>query len=205
MTQSPPVLPSTDGPQNWRSLQTEASAGLAAWILLILAVPLMICSGGFIAFLGRRAPEPWLSWLLLCTGTFMMVGTVWWMLWTSQHGSFNFDVNQKTKRIRDWKTSLFLGRSFDEYDFDEFRAVRSVQRFGDDDIYWVVVELLFKTTRPALEVGRFGAVARGESRWQRCANTFRGLRTEGPESAALRHELVKLMGIADAGYFDKER
>jgi hypothetical protein len=133
----------------------------------------------------------------------MMVGTLWWMLWNSQHGSFNFDVNQKTKRIRKWKTSLFLGRSFDEYDFDEFRAVRSVQKSGQDDNYWVVVELLFKAKKPALEVGYFNAIARGESRWQRCANTFRGLRTEGPKGAALRRELVKLMDITDAGYVDE--
>lgn len=205
MTQNPPALPSTDGPQNWRALRTQESAGLAAWIFMILVIPLMIGSGGFFAFLGLGAREAWLSWLLLGTGTFMMVGTLWCLVWNSQHGGFNFDLNQKTKRIRKWKTSLFLERSFDEYDFDEFRAVRSVQTFGDDDIHWVVVELLFKAAKPALEVARFGAIGRGASFWQRCGNTLRGLRTESPGGAALRQELVKLMGITDAGYFDKER
>ncbi|MBW8720524.1 MAG: hypothetical protein JF626_00995 [Polaromonas sp.] len=204
MMQSPPALPSVDGPQNWKSLQTGAPAGLAAWLFIILAILFMICSGGFFAFLGRGARDPWLSALLLGGGAFMAIFPIWITLWVSQHGSFNFDINQKTQRVRKWKTSLFLKRSFDEYAYDDFRAVRSVQKI-EEDTCRVVVELLFKATKPALDVGRFNAIPPGASLWRRYSNKMHGMYTESPRGRALRQELAKLMGITDAGYFDREQ
>jgi len=204
MMQSPPVLPSADGPQNWKSLQTEVSLGWVASILFVsVFLVFMIGSGGFIILLGRGSPDPWQGALFMGGGALMVICAIWTPLWTSQHGSFNFDVNPKTKRIRKWKTSLFLKRSYEEYAYDDFRAVRSVQR-RDDEVYCVVVELLFKATKPALEVARFNARGCGASYWQRCVSTLRGLRCESPRGVALRRELVRLLGVNDAGYFDKD-
>ncbi len=177
---------------------------MAAWLFIILAILFMICSGGFFAFLGRGARDPWLSALLLGGGAFMAIFPIWITLWVSQHGSFNFDINQKTQRVRKWKTSLFLKRSFDEYAYDDFRAVRSVQKI-EEDTCRVVVELLFKATKPALDVGRFNAIPPGASLWRRYSNKMHGMYTESPRGRALRQELAKLMGITDAGYFDREQ
>jgi hypothetical protein len=201
MMENPPALASTDEPQTWRSLQTQASAGLAREIFCMLVI--LFC-GGLMAFSGRGARDPWLSSLFIGGGTFMMIGTIWWTLWTSWHGSFNLDINPKTKRIRKWKTSFFLKRSFDEYAYDDFRAVRSVQKFENDG-YCVMVELLFKATKPALEVARFNAIGRVASYRQRGASTRCLVSTENPKGAVLRHELAGLMDITDAGYFDNEQ
>lgn len=201
MMQSLPVLPSADGPHNWRSLQTGAPAGLARGIFFLLVG--LFC-GGFMAFLGREARDSWLSLLVVGGGAFTVMIVLWTTLWTFRHGSFNFDINQKTKRIRKWKTSPFLKRGFDEYAYDDFHAVRSVHIF-DGDVYCVVVELLFKATKPALEVARFNAVGRIASYLWRGSNTLCLSVTESPSGAALRQDLAKSMGITDAGYFDKEQ
>jgi hypothetical protein len=201
MTTSPQALPSGDGQHNWRPLQTGAPAGLARGIFFLLVG--LIC-GGSMAFLGHEARDSWFSSLVVGSGAFIVMSVLWTTLWTFQHGSFNFDINQKTKRIRKWKTSLFLKRSFDEYGFDDFCAVRSMQKF-DGDVYCVVVELLFKAKKPALEVARFNAVGRIASYLWRGSNTLCLLTTESPSGVALRQELVKLIEITDAGYFDKEQ
>jgi hypothetical protein len=200
MMQNPSAIASADEPQNWRSFQTEVSVGLVRSIFFMLVF--LFC-GGTVAFWGRRAGDAWLSPLLLGGGVFMMIGTVWWTLWTFRHGCFNFGVNQITRHIRKWKTSFFLKRSFDEYAYDDFHSVRSVQKF-DGEVYCVVVELLFKTTKPALEVARFNAIGSVVRYPLRGVNTLCLLSAESPSGAALRQELVKLMGITDAGYFDKE-
>jgi len=202
--QSPPALSPTDGPQNWRPLQTGAPAGLAGWIFIILASLFTICGGAFFLVLGRGAHDPWLSSILLGGGAFMAIFPIWMTLWVSQHGCFNFDINQKTKRVRKWKTSLFLRRGFDEYAYDDFCAVRSVQKI-EEDTCRVVVELLFKATKPALDVGRFNAIAPGASPWRRYVNKLHGVYTESPRGTALRQELAKVMLITDAGYFEKEQ
>jgi hypothetical protein len=110
----------------------------------------------------------------------------------------------KAKRIRKWKSSVFLRRSFDEYAYDDFCAVRSKQE-RDDYVVWVVVELLFRTGEPALEVGRFSPVSGGSSYWQKIEKTLRDLSIESPGAAALRQELAKAMGITNAGYSDNEQ
>lgn len=156
------------------------------------------------AFLGREARDSWLSLLVVGGGALIVMSVLWTTLWIFQHGSFNFDINQEAKRIRKWKTSLFLKRSFDEYAYDDFCAVRSVQKF-DGEVYCVVVELLFKTGKPALEVARFNAIGRIAPYRQRGANKLWLLRSESPKGMALRHELVELMDITDAGFFDKEQ
>ena len=201
MTPSPQALPSADGQHNWRALQTGAPAGLARGIFFLLVG--LIC-GGSMAFLGREARDSWLSSLVVGGGSFIVMSVLWTTLWTFQHGSFNFDINQETKRVRKWKTSPFLKRSFDEYAYDDFCAVRSVQIF-DGEVYCVVIELLFKTGKPALEVARFNAIGRFASYRRRDANKLWLLRSESPRGAALRHELAKLMDITEAGFFDKEQ
>lgn len=200
MTQSSPASLLVDGLQDWRALRTIKPKYWLLPVLLVLAGGL----GAFLMALGRAARDQWLFLTLSGLGVLSLLFGLWMVLLTLQHGEFNLDINQKAKRIRKWKTSAFLRRSFDEYAFEDFYAVRSRQEI-DDDVVWVVVELLFKTGTPALEVGRFSPASGGSSYWQRIEKSLRGLRVESPIAAALRLELAKAMGITNAGYVDKEQ
>jgi hypothetical protein len=198
--QSPQALPSIDGPQHWRALRTGETR---YWLLPVV----LLLSGGAAALLialGRAAHYQWLSLTLSGCGVLFLIGGIGAVLLILQHGDFNLDINQKTKRVRKWKTSVFLRRSFDEYAYDDFCAVRSKQEIGDD-VVWVVVELLFKSGKPALEIGRFSSASDGSSYWQRIEKSLRGRCVESTRAAALRQELAKVMGITNAGYFDKEQ
>lgn len=158
--------------------------------------------GAFLMALGRAAQYQWLFLTLSGCGVLCLLFGLWAVLGALQYSDFNLDVNQKSKRIRKWKTSAFsLRRSVDEYPYDDFRAVRSVQEI-DDDVRWVVVELLFKADKPALGIGRFSPVSGGSSYWQRIEKSLRGHRAESPGAASLRQELAKAMGITNAGYFE---
>jgi hypothetical protein len=166
------------------------------WLLPIL-FSLMAGTGAFLMALGRAARYQWLYLTLSGCGVLCVLFGLWAVLGSLQHSDFNLDVNQTSRRIRKWKTSAFLRRRFDEYPYDDFRAVRSVQEINDD-VRWVVVELLFKADKPALEIGRFSPA----SYWQRMETSLRGQCLESPGAATLRQELAKAMGVTDAGYFD---
>jgi hypothetical protein len=171
------------------------------WLLPVL-FSLMAGLGAFLMALGRAARYQWLFLTLSGCGVLCLLFGLWAVLGGLSYSDFNLDVNQKSKRIRKWKTSAFLlRRSCDEYAYEDFRAVRSVQEI-DDDVRWVVVELLFKANKPALEVGRFSPVSGGSSYWQRIEKSLRGHRAESPGAAALRLELAKAMDITNAGYFE---
>jgi hypothetical protein len=200
MMKSSPALLSVDEPQNWKALRT---GNTKYWLLPILFL-LMGGMGLFLMALGQAARYHWLFLTLSGCGVLSLLFGLWMVLATLQHGEFNLDINQKAKRIRKWKSSVFLRRSFDEYAYDDFCAVRSNQE-RDDYVVWVVVELLFRTGEPALEVGRFSPVSGGSSYWQKIEKTLRDLSIESPGAAALRQELAKAMGITNAGYSDNEQ
>jgi hypothetical protein len=168
----------------WRPVQT-GEAG--AWSLAV-AFALIICFCACWLFLARGARDPWLFLALSGSAVLLLTGAVWLVLWASRHGIFNLDVNPGAKAIRQWKTSAFLRRSFKQYACDDFYAVQSVHKSDGDGAYWVSVELLLKAPASTIQVGWFSSAYQ---------------RAESPKAAALRQELAKLMGIKDAGYFDR--
>jgi hypothetical protein len=190
-----------DGWQRPLLIQTEATS---SWTLAtIFGVGTSI--GGLLIFLAPHARDRWL-FLTLSGCSVLFIGfSIWAVLWHFRHGEYNLEFNPKTKRFRRWKTSTLLTRSFVEHSYADFGAVRSIKKTvysEEGEGEYVAVELLFKTTDLALEVGGFNLALEGVPRWRKFLNMSKGLGTESPLAAELRQALAKLMSIPDVGYVE---